>query len=73
MYVSVVFAVSKDEMRITLHVRRKEMAHITIPSYVEIDTQHCGFVGCGRGNSLSVVYGSYSSAKARAWVMSIMT
>lgn len=43
------------------------MAQITIPSYVEVDTQHCGFVGCGRGNSLSEVYRSYSSAKAAAW------
>lgn len=43
------------------------MAHITIPSYVDIDTQHCGYVGCGRGNSLDEVYGSYSSAKAAAW------
>ena len=43
------------------------MAHITIPSYVEVDTQHCGFVRCGMGNSLSEVYGSYSSAKAAAW------
>lgn len=43
------------------------MAHITIPSYVEIDTQHCGFVGRGWGNSLSEVYGRYSSAKAAAW------
>ena len=64
---SVVYAVSKDEMHITYHVRRKEMSHITIPSYVDIDTQHCGCVGCGRGNSLSQVYGSYSSAKAAAW------
>lgn len=39
----------------------------TIPSYVNVDTQHCGFVGCGRGNSLSAVYGSYSAAKAHAW------
>lgn len=43
------------------------MVHITIPSYVEIDTQHCGFVSRRRGNSLSDVYGSYSSAKAAAW------
>ena len=43
------------------------MLHITIPSYVEVDTQHCGFVGCGKGNSISEVYGSYSSAKAAAW------
>lgn len=43
------------------------MAHITIPSYVEVDTQHRGFVGRRRGNSLSEVYGSYSSAKAAAW------
>lgn len=43
------------------------MAHITIPSYVDIDTQHCGYVSCGRGNSLDEVYGSYSSAKAAAW------
>ena len=43
------------------------MAHITIPSYVEVDTQHCGFVSCARGNSLSEVYGRYSVAKAIAW------
>lgn len=43
------------------------MAHITIPSYVDIDTQHCGHVSCGKGNCLSEVYGSYSSAKAAAW------
>lgn len=39
----------------------------TIPSFVEVDTQHCGYVSCGRGNSLSEVYGSYSSAKAAIW------
>lgn len=43
------------------------MALITIPSYVEVDTQHCGTVRCRKGNSLSDVYGSYSSAKAAAW------
>lgn len=43
------------------------MVRNTMPSYVEIDTQHCGFVSCGRGNSLNDVYGSYSSAKAAAW------
>lgn len=43
------------------------MGHFTIPSYVDIDTQHCGFVRCGKGNSLSEVYGSYSGSKAIAW------
>ena len=43
------------------------MAYITIPSYVDIDTQKSGYVDCGRGNSLDEVYGSYSAAKARAW------
>lgn len=43
------------------------MVHITMPGYVEVDTQHCGIVGCGRGNSLNEVYGSYSAAKAQAW------
>lgn len=43
------------------------MVHTTIPSYVEIDNQHCGYVCCGRGNCLSEVYGSYSRAKAAAW------
>lgn len=39
----------------------------TIPSYVDVDTQHNGCVCVRRGNCLSDVYGSYSSAKARAW------
>lgn len=63
----VVYAVSKDEMHITYHVWRKEMGHITIPSYVDIDTQHRGFIAPSRGNSLDEVYGSYSGCKAIAW------
>jgi hypothetical protein len=43
------------------------MTTMTIPSYVEVDAKRCGYVGNGRGNSLSEVYGSYSSAKAAAW------
>lgn len=39
----------------------------TIPSYVEVDTQHCGFVRCRKGDGLGKVYGSYSGAKAAAW------
>ena len=63
----VVYAVSKDEMHITYHDGRKEMAAKTIPSYVDMVTQRNGSVGVSRGNSLSAVYGSYSSAKAYAW------
>lgn len=43
------------------------MAFKNIPSYVELDGQHCGVVYPSRGNSLSDVYGRYSVAKARAW------
>lgn len=39
----------------------------TIPSYVNVDTQHRGHVFASRGNCLSEVYGHYSSAKAAAW------
>ncbi len=39
----------------------------TIPSYVEVDKQHCGCVFASSGNCLSEVYGSYSAAKARVW------
>ena len=43
------------------------MSTMSIPSYVNVDVQHCGYVGCSMGDSLSEVYGSYSSAKAAAW------
>lgn len=39
----------------------------TIPSYVEVDTQHCGFICPRKGYYLSDVYGRYSNAKATAW------
>lgn len=39
----------------------------TIPSYVEVDTQNCGFIRPRKGNRLSDVYGSYSTDKAAAW------
>lgn len=39
----------------------------TMPSYVDIDTQHCGYVRDSMGNNLDEVYGHYSAAKARAW------
>lgn len=39
----------------------------TIPSYVEVHNQRCGYIGCSRGNNLDEVYSSYSAAKARAW------
>lgn len=39
----------------------------TIPSYVDLDTQHCGCVRPSMGNHLCEVYGSYSSAKGYAW------
>lgn len=40
---------------------------MSIPSYVEVDTQHCGYVFCSDGNCLDEVYGRYSVAKAYAW------
>lgn len=43
------------------------MATMSIPSYVEVETQRCGYVGASRGNCLAEVYGSYSAAKAHAW------
>lgn len=39
----------------------------TIPSYVEVDTQHCGFIRPRMGYYLSDVYGRYSAAKAAVW------
>lgn len=39
----------------------------TIPSYVDVHNQKCGYIGVRRGNNLDDVYGSYSAAKARAW------
>lgn len=39
----------------------------TIPSYVEVDTQHCGLIRPRKGYYLSDVYGRYSDAKAAAW------
>lgn len=39
----------------------------TIPSYVEVDTQKCGFICPRKGDRLDDVYGSYSTAKAAAW------
>lgn len=39
----------------------------TIPSYVEVDTQHCGFIRPRKGDYLSDVYGRYSNAKATVW------
>lgn len=40
---------------------------MSIPSYVEVDTQHCGRIFCSDGNCLDEVYGRYSVAKAYAW------
>lgn len=39
----------------------------TIPSYVDVYAQKCGYISVRRGNNLDDVYGSYSAAKARAW------
>lgn len=39
----------------------------TIPSYVALYNQGCGYNGCSRGNNLDEVYAGYSVAKARAW------
>lgn len=39
----------------------------TIPSYVDVYDQKCGYIGVRRGNNLDDVYGSYSAAKSRAW------
>lgn len=39
----------------------------TIPSYVEVYDQKCGYIGYSRGNSLDEVYGTYSVAKSYAW------
>lgn len=39
----------------------------TVPSYVEMRTQHQGHISASKGNHLSEVYGRYSSAKAAAW------
>ena len=38
-----------------------------IPSYVDVDTQHCGCVCASRGANLYEVYRSYSEAKSYAW------
>lgn len=43
------------------------MTTMTMPSYVKVYAQRCGYVGDGLGNHLCEVYGSYSVAKARAW------
>ena len=39
----------------------------TMPSYVEMHTQHQGYICDSKGNHLSEVYGRYSDGKARAW------
>lgn len=39
----------------------------TIPSYVEVNDQKCGYIGYSRGNNLDEVYGTYSVAKSYAW------
>lgn len=39
----------------------------TIPSYVEVYDQMCGYVGSSKGNKLDEVYGRYSVAKTHAW------
>lgn len=39
----------------------------TIPSYVSVYDQKCGYMGYSRGDNLDEVYGSYSAAKAQAW------
>ena len=39
----------------------------TIPSYVDVYDQKCGYVNTSRANKLDEAYGRYSDAKAFAW------